>query len=60
MLLKILRESELGKWYRLYTSEKSSYTLRKYLLLTMGLKFCCYFLLTIKPNYQYNNIILYY
>lgn len=60
MLLKILRESELGIWYRLYTSKKSSYTVKKIVLLTLGLKIFYFFLLTINPYYLKNNMILYY
>jgi len=60
MLLKILRESELGIWYKLYTSEKSSYNVKRCVLISIGLKFFYYFLLTINPYYQKNNMILYY
>ena len=49
MLLKILRESELGIWYKLYTSEKSSYNVKRCVLISIGLKFFYYFLLTINP-----------
>jgi hypothetical protein len=60
MLLKLLRGSELGMWYRLYTSKKSSFFVKKCVLISIGLKLFYFYLLTKNPYYQKNNMILYY
>ena len=45
-MLNLLKESELGKLYKIYTSEKTSDRVKNLVLLSIGLKMTYYYLLS--------------